>query len=126
MDKTSRVAERMIKKAEGVDKTTYGIQTSQYIRPEKIAIEINQKLRKEKEEEVSLWKTLLEKARFDMPGASDARLSAIVYKQIEDIKHGKKEEPDPELTFKPDISISVQSKPPAPEKPKRRGFRGSN
>jgi len=41
MDKTSRVAERLIKKADGVDKTTYGIQTSQYIRPEKIAIEIN-------------------------------------------------------------------------------------
>jgi len=37
-------------------------------------------LRKEKEEEVSLWKALLDKARFDMPGASDARLSAIVYK----------------------------------------------
>ena len=61
-----------------------------------------------------------------MPGASDERLRSIVYKQIEDIKHGKKEEPDPELTFKPDISISVASKAPAPEKPKRRGFRGSN
>ena len=61
-----------------------------------------------------------------MPGASEARLRSIVYKQIEDIKHGKKEEPDPELTFKPDTTISALSKPPAPAKPKRRGFRGSN
>ena len=41
-----------------------------------------------------------------MPGASDERLRSIVYKQIEDIKHGKKEEPDPELTFKPDVTRS--------------------
>ena len=39
------------------------------------------------------------------------------------IKHGKKEEPDPELTFKPDVTQSQFSKAPAPEKPKKKGWR---
>lgn len=40
------------------------------------------------------------------------------------MKHGKKEEHDPELTFKPNITMSQLSKEPAPVKPKKRGFRG--
>ena len=56
-----------------------------------------------------------------MPGASNERLNAIVHRKIQDIKHGKKEEPDPELTFAPNITASTFSKGPAPEKPKKRG-----
>ena len=41
-----------------------------------------------------------------MPGATTNKLNAIVYKRLQDIKHGKKEEHDPELTFKPDCKIS--------------------
>ena len=40
------------------------------------------------------------------------------------MKHGKKEEHDPELTFKPNITMSQLSKEPAPVKPKKRGFKG--
>ena len=40
------------------------------------------------------------------------------------MKHGKKDEHDPELTFKPNITLSQLSKEPAPVKPKKRGFRG--
>ena len=60
-----------------------------------------------------------------MPAASQSCLDAIVHRKIQDIKHGKKEEIDPELTFKPNINSSQASKAPAPVKPKRRGFRGS-
>ena len=70
---------------------------------------------------MSLWTELLEKARHEMPGASNEKLKAIVFKRIQNIKHGKKEEVDPELTFKPDISKSQASKPPAPVKPGKRG-----
>ena len=44
--------------------------------------------------------------RHEMPGASQEKLNAIVHKKIQDIKHGKKEEPDPELTFKPNVTAS--------------------
>jgi hypothetical protein len=36
------------------------------------------------------------------------------------LKYGKKDEVDKELTFKPDISKSMASKPKVAEKPKRR------
>ena len=74
---------------------------------------------------MDLWADLLKKARYDHPAASQAKLNAMVYRQIQDIKHGKKEEPDPELTFKPNVTMSQMSKAPAPEKPKKRGFRGA-
>ena len=41
-----------------------------------------------------------------MPGATDEKLRALVYKQIQEIKHGKKEEHDPDLTFKPNVTMS--------------------
>ena len=55
-----------------------------------------------------------------MPAATENRLNAIVYKRLQEIKHGKKEEHDPELTFKPDCSRSFGSKAPAPPKPKKK------
>jgi hypothetical protein len=48
----------------------------------------------------------LEEARFEMPGATQEKLNAFVYKKIQNIKHGKKEEIDPELTFYPNCSLS--------------------
>lgn len=63
-------------------------------------------MRSEKDQEVDLWYQLMEKQRFEMPGASQEKLNAIVHKKIQDIKHGKKEEPDPELTFKPNVTVS--------------------
>ena len=80
-------------------------------------------MRAEKNDELGLWQELMAIQRFDMPGASQEKLNAIVHKKIQDIKHGKKEEPDPELTFKPNVTMSQMSKPPAPEKPRRRGQR---
>lgn len=67
---------------------------------------MNEKLREEKNDEVELWKDLLKKARHEMPGASEQKLRAIVYAQIQQIKHGKVEEVDPELTFKPNCTKS--------------------
>ena len=60
-----------------------------------------------------------------MPGASENKLRAIVFNQIQQIKYGKKEEVDKELTFKPDISRSMASKPQPPMKSKRRHFKTS-
>lgn len=108
-----------------MNKTVYGINTTKYIKPMEITQSINKKLREEKEEDVELWAKLLEKARFEDPGASQQKLNAFVYKQIQEIKHGKKEEHDPELTFKPNVTMSQMSKEPAPVKPKKRGFRGA-
>ena len=71
-----------------------------------ISTAINDKLRAEKDDEVVLWKELLEKARYDMPAASEQKLRALVYKQIQNIKHGKVEEVDPEVTFKPNCTKS--------------------
>jgi hypothetical protein len=122
LDKTARNAERIISNCEGVEKTVYGVQISQYTTPEEISNKINQKLRKEKDEEQELWEKLLAKAKHELPGASTNKLHARVYKQICDIKHGKKEEKDPEMTFKPNLTMSKLSKAPTPVKPKR-GFR---
>jgi hypothetical protein len=55
---------------------------------------------------MELWNELLIKARYDMPAASEQKLHAVVFKQIYDMKHGKKVEVDPELTLKPNISKS--------------------
>lgn len=55
---------------------------------------------------MDLWRQLLEKTRHEMPGASEQKLQAVVFSLIQDMKHGKKEEHDPELTFKPDTRIS--------------------
>lgn len=69
-----------------------------------------------------MWKEMLEKARYEMPAASEEKLRALVYKQIQNIKHGKVEEPDPEATFKPDCTWSQLSKPAAPKKEQKRSF----
>ena len=87
-----------------------------------ISVAVNDKLRAEKDDEVALWKDLLAKARYDMPAASEQKLRALVYKQIQNIKHGKREEIDPEETFKPDCTRSQKSKPPAPVKQDKRIF----
>jgi hypothetical protein len=73
-----------------------------------------------------MWAKLLAIAQFEDPGASQNKLHAKVYKQICDIKHGKKEEKDPEMTFKPNLTMSKLSKAPSPVKPVRRGFRGTS
>jgi len=82
LDKTARTANRLIRQTQGNEKTVYGVRTNKYIRPEEISNQINDKLRNEKNEEVELWQNLLEKARHDMPGASEEKLKAIVYRQI--------------------------------------------
>ena len=53
-----------------------------------------------------------------MPGATENKINAIVYRRLQDIKHGKKEELDTECTFAPDVTVSVMSKAPAPVKTK--------
>lgn len=106
LDKTSRTAGNMLVNAEGKERTVYGIQTNSHIKPMEISMAINEKLRAEKDDEVALWKDLLEKARYTMPAASDQKLRALVYKQIQDIKHGKVEVISPEETFKPDCTKS--------------------
>ena len=122
LDKTSRAADNILAAADGKGRTVYGIKTNTHIKPMEISMAINEKLRNEKEDEQVLWKELLEKARYDMPAASEQKHRALVYKQIQNIKHGKVEAPDPELTFKPDCSRSHKSKAPAPAKPEKRIF----
>ena len=56
------------------------------------------------------------KARYDMPSASEQKLTATVFRQIQEIKCGKREEVDAELTMKPDISKSKKSKAKSPVK----------
>lgn len=122
LDKTSRVADNILTNIDGKERTVYGIRTDTHMRPMDITVCVNEKLRSEKDDEQVLWKELLEKARYDMPAASDQKLRALVYKQIQNIKHGKVEEVDPELTFKPNCTRSQKSKPPAPAKPEKRIF----
>lgn len=112
----------MLANIEGKERTVYGITTNAHIRPMDISTAMNEKLRAEKDDEVALWKDLLAKARYSMPAASEQKLRALVYKQIQDIKHGKREEIDPEETFKPDCSRSLKSKAPAPVKQDKRIF----
>lgn len=104
MNKTITRADRLLEKQEK-EVTTYGIKTNRYINPEVITKNINEKLRSEKEDEAVLWDRLLVKARYEFPSASQNKLHALVFKQIQVIKSGKgQQEPDPELTLKPDIS----------------------
>jgi len=51
-----------------------------------------------------------------MPSASEQKLTATVFRQIQEIKSGKREEVDAELTMKPDISKSKKSKAKSPVK----------
>lgn len=51
LDKTARTADRYIKNGDGKDKTVYGVNTNQYIRPEVITSKINHKLHEEKVED---------------------------------------------------------------------------
>ena len=76
--------------ATGKSKTVYGIETTKYIAPEKITQQINTKIRSEKEQEVEIWNELYAKVRYEMPGATENRINAIVYRRLQDIKHGKR------------------------------------
>ena len=80
LDKTARNSERFLQQADGKERASYGIVHDRYIQPKQITHQINQKVRAEKDQEVELWEQLLAKAEFDMPGASKARLNALVYK----------------------------------------------
>ena len=120
LDKTSRTADNIIHKGDGKERTVYGINTRKHIKPEEISMAINEKLRVEKEEDQNLWKEFLVTARYQMPSASQEKLNATVYKWIQHLKHGKKEDHDPELTFKPDCSVSQWSKAPLPAKTNNR------
>lgn len=121
MNKTSRLADQMTQ-MQSKEVTKHGITTVKYINPMTISSLITEKVRKEKEQESPLWTQLLEKARYDMPSASDEKLRAVVFKQIQEMKRlaKKNEEVDPELTLKPDISASMRTKPKLPVKQKRR------
>ena len=79
MNKTTKKAER-ITSNQFKEVKKYGIPSSCYINPQEISGRINYKIRTEKDAEQELWKELLEKAAFDMPGASDSKLQAIVFK----------------------------------------------
>ena len=122
MDKTSSVAFKLTK---SIDKevTRYGITADKYINPQEISTRLSEKYRVEKDAEAKLWEDLLAKVRYSMPSATEQKLTAIVFRQIQDIKHGKKEAFDPELTGRPDISRSMGSKAPAPIKPNTRRTR---
>ena len=122
LDKTSRTAGNVLANCDGKGRTVYGIATNTHIKPMEISSAINEKLRAEKDGEVGLWDDLLAKARYEMPAASDEKLRALVYKQIQDIKHGKVEQISPEETFKPDCRKSQKSKAPAPVKQDKRIF----
>lgn len=41
LDKTTRVADRVVKKTEGKERTVYGINSEKYIKPEEISTKIN-------------------------------------------------------------------------------------
>jgi hypothetical protein len=71
-----------------------------------------------------MCKELFAKARYEFPDASKNRLDAIVYRQIMEINHGKEEKDDPELTLKPDCTMSAYSKPAAVVKQKQKYFKG--
>ena len=122
MNKTIQVADKIVK-TQDPNTTRYGIKCEKYMNPESISKNINNKLRDEKDKDMPLWDELLVKARYDMPSASEQKIAAVVFKQIQEIKNGKEETHDPELTLKPDITLSMSSKPPAPVKPKKRGGR---
>ena len=81
MDKTTRIADVLLKnqKAETV---RYGIRSDKYQNPELISTCINEKIRKEKDQEQELWAELLVKVKFEYPSATDNKLHAIVFKQI--------------------------------------------
>lgn len=104
--------------ATGKSKTVYGVETTKYMPPEVITSQINDKIRNEKQQEIEICKELYAKVRYEMPGATESKIDAIVYRRLQDIKHGKKEELDQECTFKPDTTASTKSKPPAPVKTK--------
>jgi hypothetical protein len=57
----------------------YGVISETYIRPEVISAKLNKKMREEKEIDIEMWRDLLEKARYEMPGATEERLKAIVF-----------------------------------------------
>ena len=105
MDKTTRVADKITQNQNG-EKVKFGIASDNYIPPEEISKRINLKIRAEKDQETDLWRELLAKARYEMPAASQEKLNAIVFRQIQQMKHGKKEEVDPELTLKPNCTKS--------------------
>lgn len=73
----------MIGETEGKGRTVYGIKTNTHMRPMEISMALNEKLRGEKDDEVHLWADLLARARHSMPGASEEKLRALVYAQIQ-------------------------------------------
>ena len=55
LDKTMRVADRIVQGTTGKEKTNYGTISTKYVTPEQISAKINQKIRAEKEDEKELF-----------------------------------------------------------------------
>ena len=122
MEKTKKMTTLLTSKQTGMEKTSHGVSFTKYTNPEQITAQINQNLRTQKTKEIDLWEQLLQKAKYDFPSASEEKLTAIVLKQIEGLKRGQKDQEEADqFSFKPDLSRSQASKPPAPYKePTRR------
>ena len=50
-----------------------------------------------------------------MPGATEECLRAVIYRELKKVLYGKTETPDPEATFKPNLSMSARSYKPPPK-----------
>lgn len=103
-----------------------GVKSMGHITPAVLTAKMNANIREDKLHEKEICKELYAQAKHADPGATENRLTAIVFKRLQDIKKGRtKSGIEPTFNFMPDLSASKASKPPAPFKAARRTFASS-
>lgn len=80
-----------------------------YLAPIELSKEIENKVRREKEETTSLRAELTQKVAHDMPRATKEAIDGTVTRLIYEQMHNAKVPEDPELTMKPDCSKTLKN-----------------
>ena len=80
-----------------------------YKPPQKLTNELNEKLRKEKQDLVQLHENFSQTVQYDMPRASKEKVEATVFRKMYEAQHVKQEPEDPELTLKPNMQRTLKN-----------------
>ena len=95
--------DRMLRNATSARKVS-GLVLHEYASPEQVSNGLTTKMRDRKAEDQEDWDSLMREAKHTLVDASPERLSAHVFRQLNERKHSLPPVPDPELTLHPKIN----------------------
>ena len=80
-----------------------------YLTPEQLSVNIERRVREEKDDTTQLREDLTKQVAFDMPRATKEGVNGVVTRLIYEKLHNALVPEDPELTLKPDCKRTIRS-----------------